>query len=105
MKNIGIKDFMEYNYPTGLVTAPDGKHGAFAVVNVNEKDNCYDSCLWVMDMESGASRKVTNGKKERKIFANFFYKILQSSWVLRNCGNDYNRYDSSLDEVKKYSSF
>jgi len=68
MKNIGIKDFMEYNYPTGLVTAPDGKHGAFAVVNVNEKDNCYDSCLWVMDMESGASRKVTNGKKERKFF-------------------------------------
>ena len=66
MKNIGIKDFMEYNYPTGLVTAPDGKHGAFAVVNVNESDNCYDSCLWVMDMESGAARKVTNGKKERK---------------------------------------
>ena len=66
MRNIGIKDFMEYNYPTGMVTAPNGKYGAFAVVNVNEKDNCYDSCLWVMDMESGASRKLTNGRKERK---------------------------------------
>ena len=66
MKKIGIKDFMEYNYPTGMTTAPDGKHGAFAVVNVNEADNCYDSCLWIMDMESGEYRKLTNGKKERK---------------------------------------
>ena len=66
MKKIGIKDFMEYNYPTGMTTAPDGKHGAFAVVNVNEADNCYDSCLWIMYMESGEYRKLTNGKKERK---------------------------------------
>lgn len=66
MKKIGIKDFIEYNYPTGISTSPDGKHGVFAVVNVNEADNCYDSCLWVMDMESGEYRKLTNAKKERK---------------------------------------
>lgn len=66
MKNIGIKDFMNYNYPTGMVTAPDGKHGAFAVVNISEADDSYDSCLWVMDLETGGYRKLTNGKKERK---------------------------------------
>ncbi len=66
MMNIGIKDFMNYHYPTGLVTSPDGKHGAFAVVNINEEENRYDSCLWVMDMESGEYRKLTYGNQERK---------------------------------------
>lgn len=65
MKQIGIKDFMAYNYPTGIVTSPDGKHAAFAVVNVNEKDNCYDSCLWIMDTATGEYKKLTNGRKER----------------------------------------
>ena len=50
MKKIDIRDFMNYHYPTGLTAAPDGKHGAFAVVDVNEKENCYDSCLWIMDL-------------------------------------------------------
>lgn len=66
MKNIGIKDFMNYQYPTGIVTAPDGKHGAFAMVTVNEAENRYDSCLWIMDMESCEYKKLTNGKNERK---------------------------------------
>ena len=66
MKNIGIKDFMNYKYPTGITVAPDGKHGAFAVVTVNEAENKYDSCLWVMDMESGKYHMLTSGKNERK---------------------------------------
>lgn len=40
MKKIDIRDFMNYHYPTGLTAAPDGKHGVFAVVDVNEKENC-----------------------------------------------------------------
>ena len=64
MRTIDIKDFMNYHYPTGLVTAPDGKHGAFAVVNINESGNSYDSCLWIMDMESGDYRKLTSGGKK-----------------------------------------
>ena len=66
MKMIDIKDFMNYNYPTGLTTSPDGKHGAFAVVNISEAEDSYNSCLWVMDMESGEYRKLTSGNKERK---------------------------------------
>lgn len=65
MKQIGINDFTYYNYPTGMVTAPGGKHAALAVVNANEKDNCYDSCLWVYDLESGEYKALTSGKKER----------------------------------------
>ncbi|MBQ6857574.1 MAG: hypothetical protein IJO13_10790, partial [Lachnospiraceae bacterium] len=65
MKHIGINDFAYYNYPTCMSVSPDGKHGVIPVVNVNMEDNCYDSCLWVMDMESGEYKKLTNGKKER----------------------------------------
>ena len=65
MKKIDIRDFMNYHYPTGLTAAPDGKHGAFAVVDVNEKENCYDSCLWIMDLSDGSVRKLTSGRKER----------------------------------------
>lgn len=65
MKQIGINDFTYYNYPTGMTISPDGKHGIIAVVNANEERNCYDSCLWLYDMENGTCRKLTNGKKER----------------------------------------
>ena len=65
MKKIDIRDFMNYHYPTGLIAAPDGKHGVFAVVDVNEKENCYDSWLWTMDLSDGSVRKLTSGRKER----------------------------------------
>ena len=65
MKKIDIRDFMNYHYPTGLTAAPDGKHGVFAVVDVNEKENCYDSWLWTMDLSDGSVRKLTSGRKER----------------------------------------
>ena len=65
MKKIGINDFTFYNYPTGITASPDGKHAAIAVVNANEKDNTYDSCLWIHDTVSKKTRKLTSGKKER----------------------------------------
>lgn len=68
MKKIDIRDFMNYHYPTGLTAAPDGKHGAFAVVDVNEKENCYDSCLWIMDLSDGSVRKLTSGRKREEFF-------------------------------------
>ena len=56
MKKIDIRDFMNYHYPTGLIAAPDGKHGVFAVVDVNEKENCYDSCgPWIFPTEASGS--------------------------------------------------
>lgn len=64
-KRIDIKDFMNYRYPTNLALSPDGKKAAFAVVTVNEADNCYDSCLWLYDTENGSVRQLTSGRKER----------------------------------------
>ena len=65
MKRIGIDDFTYYNYPTCMVSSPDGAHAALAVVNANVKDNRYDSCLWIYNMADGSVRKLTGGKKER----------------------------------------
>ena len=60
-----IRDFMKYQYPTNLAVSPDGAYAAFAVVTVNEEDNCYDSCLWLWDEAKKATRKLTGGNKER----------------------------------------
>ena len=43
MKQIDIRDFTNYHYPTIFTPAPDGKHAVMAVVDANEKDNCYES--------------------------------------------------------------
>lgn len=40
----------------------------FAVVDVNEKENCYDSCLWTMDLFDGSVRKLTSGRKGEEFF-------------------------------------
>lgn len=65
MRQIGIDDFTFYHYPTCMTAAPGGKHAAMAVVEINEKENCYDSNLWLYDAEDGFLRQLTSGGKER----------------------------------------
>ena len=65
MKQIDIRDFTNYHYPTIFTPAPDGKHAVMAVVDASEKDNCYESCLWLYDMETKKTSRLTSGKKER----------------------------------------
>ena len=65
MKQIDIRDFTNYHYPTIFTPAPDGKHAVMAVVDASEKDNCYESCLWLYDMETKKTSRLTGGKKER----------------------------------------
>ena len=65
MKQIDIRDFTNYHYPTIFTPAPDGKHAVMAVVDASEKDNCYEYCLWLYDMETKKTSRLTSGKKER----------------------------------------
>ena len=48
MKKIDIRDFMNYHYPTGLIAAPDGKHGVFAGVDVNGITKKLLPYLWAV---------------------------------------------------------
>ena len=83
MKHIGINDFAYYNYPTCMSVSPDGKHGVIPVVNVNMEDNCYDSCLWVMDMENGEYKKLTNGKM-REILSGLTARLYSSFLTVKS---------------------
>ena len=65
MRKIENGDFAAYRYPTNLALSPDGRSAAFAVVTANLEDDCYDSCLWVYDVETGEARALTSGKRER----------------------------------------
>ena len=58
MKQIDIRDFTNYHYPTIFTPAPDGKHAVMAVVDASEKDNCYESCLWLYDMVKRSLRSL-----------------------------------------------
>lgn len=98
MKKIDIRDFMNYSYPTGITAAPDGKHGAFAVVNVNGEENCYDSCLWVMDLESGRYRQLTRGRKERS------FAWLDSETLLFSASRD-SEYARKVKEGEAWTCF
>ena len=80
MKQIDIRDFTNYHYPTIFTPAPDGKHAVMAVVDASEKDNCYESCLWLYDMETKKTSRLTSGKKERTFI------WMDSETVLFYCG-------------------
>ena len=92
MKRIGIDDFTYYNYPTCMVSSPDGAHAALAVVNANVKDNRYDSCLWIYTMADGSVRKLTGGKKER----NFIWLDVKTLLFTSDLEKSY------AEKVKKY---
>lgn len=79
MKQIDIRDFTNYHYPTIFTPAPNGKHAVMAVVDANEKDNCYESCLWLYDMETKKTSRLTSGKKERT----FIWMDSETSSLLR----------------------
>lgn len=66
MKQIDIRDFTNYHYPTIFtqVTRAESTR-CMAVVDANEKDNCCESCLWLYDMETKKTSRLTSGKKER----------------------------------------
>ena len=98
MQSIGINDFTYYNYPTGLTVSPDGKHGAIAVVNANEENNCYDSCLWLYDMADGSCRKLTSGKKER----NFIW--LDGETILFTSDRE-KRHEAEIKKGEDWTSF
>ena len=66
MKQIDIRDFTNYHYPTIFTPAPDGKHAVMAVVDANEKDNCYESCLWLYDMETKKTSR--HGQAEERAY-------------------------------------
>lgn len=64
MKNIEIRDLMEIQFPSNPLMSPDGSHTAYVVSKQNERENRYESWLWLLDNATGASRQLTFSGKE-----------------------------------------
>ena len=64
MKNIEIRDLMEIRFPSNPLMSPDGAHTAYVVSKQNERENRYESWLWLLDNATGASRQLTFSGKE-----------------------------------------
>lgn len=63
MKQLELKDFLQYQFLSELAYAPDGKKAAFVVSKCSEEENTYESRLWLWD---GTLRQLTDLGKERR---------------------------------------
>ena len=63
MKQLQLKDFLQYKFLSNVQYSPDGKKAAFVVSNANEEENSYESRLYLY--ENGAVRQLTDLGKER----------------------------------------
>ena len=44
METLQLKDFLNYQFLSGLKYSPDGTKAAFVVSVANEEENCYEGC-------------------------------------------------------------
>lgn len=49
MENLKLRDFLDYNYLSGVEASPNGKSVAFIVHRGDYEDNNYKSNIWIMD--------------------------------------------------------
>jgi len=63
MKQLQLKDFLNYRFLSAPEYAPGGKRAAFVVSAANEEENSYESRIWLY--ENGAVRPLTDIGKER----------------------------------------
>lgn len=68
MKNVVYSDLYAFNFLSDVVISPDGAHAVFTKSNAKEDKNGYVSELWLMDLATGAYKRLTNGGDERGAF-------------------------------------
>ncbi|MBP1919615.1 alpha/beta hydrolase family protein [Youngiibacter multivorans] len=64
MERLTIEDFKNYRFLSGIRHSPDGKNACFVVHLMNLEENRYDSTLYILNVESGKTRKLTSSNKE-----------------------------------------
>jgi len=66
MKKLQQNDFFRYAFLSDIRFSPDGTKAAFSVSYANEKENAYDSYLYLLEGET--ARQLTSIGKERSFF-------------------------------------
>jgi len=68
MKQLQLKDFLNYRFLSSVSFAPGGKKAAFVVANANEEENGYESRLWLYEEGKGVRQLTDLGKEGRFIW-------------------------------------
>ena len=98
MENLKLKDFLDYNYLSGMEISPDEKNIGFIVHKADYDENKYNSNIWIMNKESKKYFRLT-GMDEEKSFI-----WLNNSNILFSGMRD-KKLKAKIDEGEKWSCF
>lgn len=98
MENLKLKDFLDYNYLSGMEISPDEKNIGFIVHKADYDENKYNSNIWIMNKESKRYFRLT-GMDEEKSFI-----WLNNSNILFSGMRD-KKLKAKIDEGEKWSCF
>lgn len=96
MKTIDAGSLEFLRFPGNLSMAPGGKRAAYTVASCDRKKNVYRSDLWILDQETGESRRLTSDGKVFSFLWENDHTILfaaqraeedkpEDGWSLRTC--------------------
>lgn len=65
MEKVVYSDLYKFNFLSDAAISPDGRKAIFTRTAASEEKNGYVSEIWLLDVETGAYKKLTNGGEER----------------------------------------
>ncbi|MBQ4093841.1 MAG: hypothetical protein IJC61_02235, partial [Oscillospiraceae bacterium] len=68
MEKVVYSDLYKFNFLSDVVLSPDGSRAVFTKTNADKAKNGYKSELWLLDVASGAVKRLTAGGGERGAF-------------------------------------
>lgn len=98
MENLKLKDFLDYNYLSGMEISPDEKNIGFVVHKADYDENKYNSNIWIMNKESKRYFRLTGMDEERS------FLWLNNSNILFSGMRD-KKLKAKIDEGEKWSCF
>lgn len=98
MENLKLKDFLDYNYLSGMEISPDEKNIGFVVHKADYDENKYNSNIWIMNKESKKYFRLTGMDEERSFI------WLNNSNILFSGMRD-KKLKAKIDEGEKWSCF
>ena len=63
VKTPTVDDLISLRRAASPAISPDGKRVAYTIRETNWDENTYETEIWVADVQSGATRQLTNGRK------------------------------------------
>lgn len=65
MLDVKLEDFLEFSFLSAPQVSPGGRYVGFVRSQCDRDSNGYRCCLWVYDTQTGQTRQLTGGGRER----------------------------------------